>query len=137
MKPLILFLCPHNAAKSILAAAFCQKLATQQGLDWQIASAGTEPDAEISPAIIKLLASEGLDVTNQTPRHVTQEELESAYRIISLGCDVNDLVSKRTQVEYWNDVPPPSQSLLEARDLIHTKVEKFVNDLRHSISFQE
>jgi len=130
MKPLILFLCPHGAAKSVMASTFFKKLATQNGLDMNTTYAGTDPDPEVFPPVIKLLASEGLEVANHTPRHVTREDLEKAYRIISLGCDVNDLASQSTEIEYWNDVPSPSKSLHEARDLIYTKVEKLINDLK-------
>lgn len=28
----ILFLCPHNAAKSVLAAAYCKRMAEETGL---------------------------------------------------------------------------------------------------------
>jgi hypothetical protein len=34
----ILFLCPHNAAKSVLAVAYCQHLAAQCGLEVQVTS---------------------------------------------------------------------------------------------------
>jgi protein-tyrosine-phosphatase len=36
MRYTILFLCPHNAAKSVLAAAYCQHLAAQCSLDVQV-----------------------------------------------------------------------------------------------------
>ena len=55
----LLFLCPHNAAKSVLAAAYCQHLSAQGGLDVQVTSAGTEPDAAASPDVVALLRAEG------------------------------------------------------------------------------
>ena len=129
MSRTILFLCPHNAAKSVLAAAYCQHLAAQCGLEVQVTSAGTEPDAAASPGVVTLLRGEGLDVTHHRPRHVTREELGTAFRIISLGCDVSDLAPPDTRVEHWDDVPAPSQHLAQARDAIYAHVERLIAEL--------
>jgi arsenate reductase len=129
MRSTILFLCSHNAAKSVLAAAYCHQLARQRGLDVQITSAGTEPDAAVSPGIVALLRAEGLDVAHHTPRRVTQEELGAASRVISLGCDVRHLAPPGTRVEHWDDVPASSQQLARAREVISAHVERLVEEL--------
>jgi arsenate reductase (thioredoxin) len=129
MHQTLLFLCPHNAAKSVLAAAYCQHLLAQRGLEVQVASAGTEPDAAVSPAVVALLHREGLDVAHHRPRCVTRDELGAAFRVISLGCDVSHLAPPGTVVEHWDDVPAPSQQLVQARDAIYTHVERLVEAL--------
>ena len=126
----ILFLCPHNAAKSVLAAAYCQHLLAPYGLEVQVTSAGTEPDAAASPEVVALLHAEGLDVAQHRPRSVTREELGAAFRVISLGCDVSHLAPLGTLVEHWDDVPSPSQHLARARDAIYTHVERLVEELK-------
>jgi hypothetical protein len=45
----VLFLCPHNAAKSVIAAAYCVRLAAARGVTLRAASAGTDPDPGVSP----------------------------------------------------------------------------------------
>jgi protein-tyrosine-phosphatase len=132
MRHTILFLCPHNAAKSVLAAAYCQHLAAQCGLEVHVTSAGTEPDATVSPAVVALLHAEGLDVAHHRPRPITREELGAAFRIISLGCDVSHLAPPGTLVQHWDDVPSPSQHLTQARDVIYTHVERLVAELKQS-----
>jgi protein-tyrosine-phosphatase len=129
MRPTILFLCPHNAAKSVLAAAYCQQSARQRGLDVQITSAGTEPDAAVSPSIVALLRAEGVDVAHYTPRRVTREELGAAFCVISLGCDVRHLAPSGTRVEHWDDVPAPSQQLARAREVIAAHVARLIEAL--------
>ena len=42
--PVVLFMCPHGAAKSLMASAYFQKLAKERGLNVRVDSAGTEPD---------------------------------------------------------------------------------------------
>src|SRR5919112_5699998 len=107
----ILFLCPHNAAKSVLAAAYFDRLARERGLDYRAASAGTSPDAAPSPAVVAMLRDEGIDVTGHQPRRLTTEDLTSAHRVISLGCDLDELAGGSAQVDRWDDVPPAGQDL--------------------------
>ena len=40
----VLFMCPHGAAKSVLASAYFRRLAKERGLNVEVDSAGTEPD---------------------------------------------------------------------------------------------
>ena len=125
----ILFLCPHAAAKSVLAAAYFNRLAQKHGLDFVADAAGTEPDETVAPAIAKLLAGEGLDVTQHKPRRVTEHELNTAYRVISMGCALEDLAIAPEAVEEWLDVPAPSQDLLGARNLIEAHIQALITNL--------
>jgi arsenate reductase (thioredoxin) len=129
MHQTLLFLCPHNAAKSVIPAAYCRQLVAQHGLDLDVTSAGTEPDAAVSPAVAELLRTEGLDVAHDRPRAVSREELAAAFRGISMGCDVGELAPPGTMVEHWNDVPSPSQGLIAARERISTHVEQLIAGL--------
>jgi arsenate reductase (thioredoxin) len=128
----IVFLCPHGAAKSVMAAAYCQQLADQLGVSLDITSAGTEPDAEVAPAVVTLLRGEGIDVASQRPRRVTAEELTAASYIISLGCDLGELARPGMPIEQWDDVPPPSQDLQRARDRIRDHVEQLIATLKRA-----
>jgi protein-tyrosine-phosphatase len=109
-----------------MAAAYCQRLADQQNVPLHATAAGTEPDAEVSPAVAELLRMEGIDVAGQRPRQATREELATAARIISLGCDLGDLALPGMPIERWDDVPPPSQNLLLTRDQIRAHVEQLI-----------
>jgi arsenate reductase (thioredoxin) len=132
MNHTLLFLCPHGAAKSVLAAAYCQQLAAQYDLKVQASAAGTEPSAEVSPAVVELLQAEGIHVANHIPQRVTPDALRAASLVISLGCDLDSLLPPGTPVEHWDDVPLPSQDLATARDSIRAHVEQLINNLRNS-----
>jgi arsenate reductase len=125
----ILFLCPHNAAKSVLAAAYFDQLARDHGLGFRAASAGTSPDAAPSPAVVAMLRDEGIDVAGHRPRSVTSQDLISAQRVISLGCDPADLDGGSAQIDRWDDVPPASQDLGAARAAIKRHLNELVNEL--------
>jgi arsenate reductase len=113
-----------------MAAAYCARLMAHHGLDFRITSAGTEPDATVSPAVATLLREEGFEVTSYTPRRVSREEVEAASRVISLGCDVSALTPPGMMVEHWDDVPAPGTQLRVARDRIYAHVERLVDELR-------
>ena len=125
----ILFLCPHNAAKSLIAAAYFDRLARERDLDYRAASAGTSPDAAPSPAVVAMLRDEGIDVAGYRPRRVTTEDLTSAHRVISLGCDPADLDGDDVHVDRWDDVPPASQDLGAARAAIERHLDRLVDEL--------
>lgn len=126
MSQTILFLCPHNAAKSVMAAVYFLQLAQQHGLDWQAVSAGTEPSAAVSPVVAALLQTEGIDVSNYRPRATTHEELSAVSRIISMGCD---LEGQGLPVTYWYDVPPASEDVSATREVILTHLQQLVEEL--------
>jgi arsenate reductase (thioredoxin) len=125
----ILFLCPHNAAKSVLAAAYFEQLARERGLDYRAASAGTSPDAAPSPAVVAMLREEGIDVTGYRPRRLTTADLTNAHRVISLGCDLDDLDGGSVRVDRWDDVPPASQDLGASRIAIRRHLDVLMNEL--------
>ncbi len=125
----VLFLCPHNAAKSVLAAADFERLATERGLKFRAATAGTEPDDAPSAAVVAALRAEGIDVANHRPRLVQHEDLARAHRVISLGCDLGGLALPDARIEWWDDVPPASRDLAAARAAIRGRVAALVDEL--------
>lgn len=129
MNPNILFLCPHHAAKSVIAEAYFNQFATQTGLPFTATSGGTEPDEVVSPVVVDMLGRDSLDVSHHQPRHVTPEELKIAARIISFGCTAQELGLNPEQVELWNDVPMVSQQPERALIVIRDRVEQLVSEL--------
>ena len=129
MSEKILFMCPHNAAKSIIAIGYFRQLAKRHELNVRADSAGTEPDEAIWASVSALLCQDGVDVSREVPRLVTAEDLADASRVVSLGCDVDTLRVTQAKVEHW-DVPLPSQDLKASRDAILTRVERLISELR-------
>ena len=130
MTATILFLCPHHAAKSVIAEAYFNRLVQQYNLPLRGDSAGTDPEEAVSPAVADLLWNEGIDVSGHQPRQVTEGELSQAQRIISMGCTPEELGIASERVEQWTDVPPVSQDIFAARDAIRFYVEGLIAQLR-------
>jgi protein-tyrosine-phosphatase len=127
----ILFTCPHNAAKSIIACAYFERLAQQNGLNVDVRSGGTEPDGEVAPAVAAQLQLEGFEVFPQLPRLLTQVDIDQADCVISLGCPLDQFDLAKTPVVQWNDIPSPSQNLDASRATIMAHVVDLVAELRH------
>jgi arsenate reductase (thioredoxin) len=130
MTTTILFLCPHHAAKSVIAEAYFNRLAQQYGLPVQGDSAGTEPDETVAPRVVEMLRQENIDVSGHQPRLVTETDLAQAQRIISMGCTPEELGIPSERIEQWVDIPPVSQDPSGARNAILTHVENLVAELR-------
>ena len=123
---IVLFLCPPNAAKSVIAA-YCERLAAARGVTLRATSAGTDPDPDVSPTVAGALLAEGSDVRAHRPRRVTAEALASASRVVSLGCDLGDLAPPGLVIEHWDDVPSPSADLTGARAVIAAHVRRVLD----------
>jgi arsenate reductase (thioredoxin) len=130
----ILFLCPHHAAKSVIAQAYFNRLAQQKNLSFVADSAGTEPDDAVAPAVADMLRGEGIDVSGHQPRRVTAVELDQAVRVISIGCALTDLEIAPERVESWDDVPMVSKDLPGSRAAILRHVEALVSELAESLA---
>jgi protein-tyrosine-phosphatase len=127
--PTVLFMCPHGAAKSVLASAYFSRAAKERGLNVRVLTAATHPDPEVAPAVAAHLAGNGYAVPVATPRLVTGDDLASADVVISLGCDPRDLPVPATKLVQWNEIPGPGENLAAADAAIRRRVVELVDEL--------
>ena len=116
-KPTIIFVCENGAAKSVIAAAYFNKLTQEQGLNFVALARGTNPDPELSTKTILGLQQDGLAATETSPQKLSIQETASAQKVISF-CDLPAEYQQQTIVEQWEDVPPVSENYEKARDAI-------------------
>ena len=116
-KSTIVFVCEHGAAKSVLAAAYFEKLAGELGLDLRAVARGTNPDTEVSPQTISGLTEDGLAPAERKPQKLTESDMQSARRVLAF-CDLPVQFQQSFPVEYWKDVPSVSENYGQARDII-------------------
>jgi arsenate reductase (thioredoxin) len=106
----VLFLCPHGAAKSIIATAMLRDLAAREGLDVAASNAGTEPDEELNPIALTALRARGLN-HREPPRLVTQKDIEAADVVVSFGCTPSELPTKPKRLIDWSTAPNVSDDV--------------------------
>jgi arsenate reductase (thioredoxin) len=127
--PTVLFLCPHGAAKSVLASAYFQQLAKERGLNVCVESAGTDPDPAVAPAVASHLKAKGYAAPAAKPRRATAADMATADVVVSIGCDLKDLPAPRGTLVRWDDVPAPSADSDGAAEKIRERVMELVDEL--------
>lgn len=118
----IIFVCEHGAAKSILAAAYFNKLAQERNLSLHAIARGTHPDEELSPITVAGLHEDGLTPNESVPQKLSLEEIESAQQIIAF-CELSSEFKQKVKIEQWSDIPPVSENYEKARDMIVAKLK--------------
>ena len=123
----VLFVCLHGSAKSVLAAEALDRVARARGLDLAADFAGTEPDADVAPAVLRTLGAEGVDLRGKRPRRVTAQDVAGAWRGITFGCELG-VAAAGAAIERWDDVPAVSADLPLARAAIEARVRALVDE---------
>jgi protein-tyrosine-phosphatase len=126
--PTVLFLCPHGAAKSVLASAYFKQLAADRGLRVRVDAAGTDPAPSVSPAVAARLTEQGLPVPVSTPKAVTTADVAAADIIISIGCDTSK-IPPTAKLRHWDDVPDPGADFATADLVLRAKAEALVAEI--------
>jgi arsenate reductase (thioredoxin) len=125
---LVLFVCLHASAKSLIAAEYFNKLAAERRLPFRAVSAGIEPDAAVPPHVVAGMRGDGCDVSHRVPERLTRELAAPARIAISFEPDLGPYVRSTCRVERW-DVPAVSDDYAIARDAIRVRVDRLVAGL--------
>ena len=126
--PVILFMCPHGAAKSVMASAYFQKVAKERGLNVRVDAAGTDPEPVLSKGVVAHLQKNNYAIPITKPRAATAADMAAADVVISMGCDLSTLPAPRGELKSWN-VPDFSANFDAAEQAIRDHVVKLVDEL--------
>jgi len=129
MKPAVLFLCVHNAGRSQMAAAL---LAREAGNRIAVYSAGSAPGETLNPAVVAALQEWDIDITGNRPQKFTDEMVQDASVIITMGCgDVCPVYPGKKYMDWALQDPAgqPIETVREIRDDILLRVQGLVTDL--------
>ncbi len=128
-KPTVLFLCTHNAGRSQMALGYFTHYAGDNALAW---SGGSEPGNEVNPAAIEAMAEVGIDITGEYPKPWTDEIVQAADAVITMGCGDACPIFPGKRYENW-ELPDPAGQGLDAvrpiRDDIDERVRQLLADL--------
>jgi len=122
---LVLFVCLHASAKSLIAAEYFNKLAAERRLPFRAISAGTEPDNAVPPHVVAGMRGDGYDVSRRIPLTLTRELAAPARVAITFEPDLEPYVGSACRVERWA-VPAVSDDYTVARDAIWARVDRLV-----------
>ena len=128
-KPVVLFLCTHNAGRSQMAHAYFRHLAGERAISW---SGGSEPSDAINPAAVAAMAEIGIDIADEFPKPWTDEVVRAADVVITMGCGDACPVFPGKRYEDWGVADPAGRDLASVRpirDEITSRVESLLANL--------
>ncbi len=128
-RPVVLFLCTHNAGRSQMALGFFQHLAGDRVVAW---SGGSEPGTEINPSAISAMAERGIDITGEFPKPWTDEVVRAADVVVTMGCGDACPIFPGKRYLNWILDDPAGQGLAEVRP-IRDEIERRVRTLLDEI----
>jgi len=131
MLAVVVFVCEHGSAKSLVAASLFQRMAKERGMDVRAISRGTAPDPAVPPAVVEALRADGFDVALFQPQRLTAADVAGAVRVVAIGADLGPLSAKAgPRAVRWDGVPPVSTHYADARRDLVARIDRLLEELR-------
>ena len=117
-----------------MAEAFVNYEAKARGLEIRGESAGTVGGKQLNPTAVEAMAELGISMEGQHPKLMTQEMVDGADKIISMGCgvDADACPAKFILTEDWGLDDPAGQGIEAVRiirDQIRERVVKLLEEM--------
>jgi len=128
-KPVVLFVCVHNAGRSQMAAGWLRHLA---GDAVEVRSAGSAPADQINPVAVEAMAEAGIDITGNIPNLLEYDDAYAADVIVTMGCGDACPVFPGKRYEEWVLEDPAGKDVAAVRpvrDDIERRVLQLLEEL--------
>lgn len=128
-KPTVLFVCVHNAGRSQMAAAYLRHLGADR---IEVLSAGSMPADQVNPAAVAVMLEEGIDMSAERPKVLTDSAVRASDVVITMGCGDTCAVYPGKRYEDWALEDPAGQgvdAVRPIRDQIRARVEVLIAEL--------
>jgi arsenate reductase len=128
-KPSVLFVCVHNAGRSQMAAGWLRDLA---GDAVDVRSAGSIPGDRVNPSAVAAMAEVGIDISDQRPKVLTTDAVESSDVVITMGCgDACPIFPGKRYLDWQLEDPAGKgvESVRPIRDEIEARVRQLLTEL--------
>ena len=123
----IVFVCEHGAARSVMAAAYFNKLAAERRLNARAIARGVTPQADLSTSAIAGLQKDGVAYPTDKPQALTESEVRRAGRVVAF-CPLPQSWSTLTRTDTF-EVPGPADGYEKSRDAILVHVRALVDEI--------
>jgi arsenate reductase (thioredoxin) len=127
--PEVLFVCVHNAGRSQMAAALLDHHAKGRV---HVRSAGSDPGDKINPAVAAAMDEWGIDLSKEFPKPLTDEFVQAADVVITMGCGDACPIYPGKRYEDWELQDPagqPVEVVRRIRDDIDARVQQLLGEL--------
>jgi protein-tyrosine-phosphatase len=128
-RPIVLFLCVHNAGRSQMAMGFFQHFAGDAAVAW---SGGSEPGSKVNPSAVEAMRERGIDISAEFPKPWTEEVVRAADVVVTMGCGDACPVYPGKRYMDWELDDPAGKSVEDVRP-VRDEIEQRVRDLLASL----
>jgi arsenate reductase (thioredoxin) len=124
-RPVVLFVCTHNAGRSLAARVLLDHHAKGR-ID--VRSAGSEPAGQLNPSVVTVLEQRGLDPSREFPKPLTEADGRSADVIVTMGCgDACPVYPGQRRLDW--DLQDPAGLPVDAVEPIVEEIDRRVRGL--------
>ncbi len=128
--PEVLFVCTHNAGRSLMAAALLDYHAAGRV---RVTSAGSQPADQLNPAVVQAMAEVGLDLSHEHPKPLTTDKVRAADVVITMGCgDACPIYPGKRYLDW--DLPDPAGLDLAGVRPIRDRIRVLVSALHRELA---
>jgi arsenate reductase len=124
----VVFVCEHGAGKSVVAAAYFNKIAKDRNLNWEASCRGTNPDEEVSAPTKEGLKSDNLLDPSLSPKKLAPSDTSNVEKII-LFTKLPDDFKTSVKSEDWSSLPNVDAKYEVRRDALIKKINEFFDSL--------
>lgn len=127
--PTVLFLCVHNAGRSQMALGWFNHLAAGRAV---ALSGGSEPGDRVNPSAVEVMAEVGIDIAKEYPKPWTDEGVQAADVVVTMGCGDECPFFPGKRYEDWPLDDPADrgvESVRPIRDEIECRVRALLVEL--------
>lgn len=128
-KKKVLFVCVGNSCRSQMAEGFARACAKGRV---EVMSAGTAASGVVNKGAIEAMKEKGIDITDQTSKQLTDEMLERADVVVTMGCCGADELcpagfkGKKYDWPVEDPLGLPWEAMRRVRDDIEERVKRLI-----------
>jgi hypothetical protein len=124
----IIFVCEHGAALSVVSAAYFNKIAREEHLNFYAVARGTIPQTNVAASAREGLKADGVPYETKRPQALSSMDVAHAQRVVAF-CPIPAKYSGIAPVETWDDVPAMGANYGLARDAILKHLRELIRQL--------
>ncbi|GAA1788412.1 arsenate reductase ArsC [Agromyces lapidis] len=127
--PEVLFVCEQNSGRSQMAAVLTHSIA---GDRVHVRSAGSMPAAELNPAVVVVLNELGLDSSREFPKPLTDDVVQAADVVVTMGCGDACPIYPGKQYLDWH-LDDPEHLVLDDVRRVREEIRAHIEDLLQTL----
>ena len=132
-RPVVLFVCVHNAGRSQMAAGLLDYHGAGRIV---VRSAGSAPGNEVNPSAVAVMADLGIDISTEFPKPLTDDAVRASDVVITMGCGDECPFYPGKRYLDWHVTDPaglPPEQVRPIRDEIDRRVLVLLAELLEEI----